>query len=99
MREVYPTITEEGFVVVSLSVEMNIASARLAQYAERNGFDWRFAVMTEDFLAAVVSQYDSRAITPPSTPHFVLSPSGTLGPLRLGGSSGSEILSELRAAG
>lgn len=99
MRDAYDQITSEGYAVLGISVEMNISSAHLKDYAERHGFPWRFAVASEEFLAAVVAQYDSRAIVPPSTPHFIRSSSGSLGPLRLGQHSASEILAELRAAG
>ena len=85
MREAYGEISSEGYAVLGVSVEMKISAAHLAEYAARHGFEWRFAIASEEFLQAVVAQYDSRAIVPPSTPHFLLSAAGGFGPLRLGG--------------
>ncbi len=99
MRDAYDQITSEGYVVLGFSVEMNISNAQLAEYADRHSFSWRFAIASEEFLAALVAQFDSRAIVPPSTPHFIVASSGSLGPLRLGQHSASQILEELRAAG
>ena len=99
MRDAYEQITNEGFVVLGVSVETNLNNIRLAEYADGNGFQWRFTVASQEFLNAIVAQYGSQAIVPPNAPHFVLSANGSLGPLQLGVKSGDEILSELRAAG
>ena len=98
MRELYPQLSAEEFVFVGLSVETNLRANQLASYADSNGFAWRFAVMTPAMLGAIVDQYGSRSIVPPSTPHFVISPSGTLGPLALGIHRENAIRAELEAA-
>ncbi|MCY3936469.1 MAG: hypothetical protein OXF22_05575 [Anaerolineaceae bacterium] len=98
MRELHPQLNPDEFAVVGLSVETNLGAANLARYADGNGFNWRFAVMTPDMLAAVVNQYGNQAIVPPRTPHFVISANGTLGPLSLGIKSEGEILAELEAS-
>lgn len=98
MRDAYEQIVEEGFVVIGVSTEANLSQKSLVEYADRNDFKWRFALASVPWVEAVVAFYGSQAIVPPSTPHFILSADGELGPLRLGIKSGNEILSELRAA-
>ena len=96
MRSLYPQLNLDEFVVVGLSLETNLSSSRLAGYADSNGFNWRFAVMTPEMLTAVVEQYGSQAAVAPRTPHFVISPNGALSPLRLGIKNEAEILAELQ---
>lgn len=96
MRSLHPQLNSDEFVVVGLSLETNLSASRLAGYADSNGFNWRFAVMTPDMLTAVVEQFGSQAAVAPRTPHFVISPNGALSPLRLGIKSESEILAELQ---
>lgn len=97
MRELYPQLNADEFAVIGLNVETNLSAADLANYADSNGFSWRFAVMTPELLAAVVNHYGNQAIVPPRTPHFVISPTGTLSRLSLGIKSEGEILAELQA--
>ena len=98
MRELLPELNEEEFVLVGLSVETHLRAGQLASYADRHDFTWRFAVMSPEMLAAVVDQYGSNVIVPPSTPHFIIAPDGRLGELKLGIHSAEEIRAELEAA-
>ena len=97
MRSLHPQLNPDEFVVVGLSLETNLRPSRLARYADSNGFSWRFAVMSPELLSAVVQQFGSQAAVASRTPHFVISPTGTLSPLSLGIKNESEILAELRA--
>jgi hypothetical protein len=97
VRELYPQLSAEEFVFVGLSVETNLRANQLASYADSNGFAWRFAVMTPAMLGAIVDQYGSRSIVPPSTPHFVIAPTGVLSALSLGIHSAADIRAELEA--
>lgn len=95
MRELYPQLSDEEFAFISLEVETNLSAGRLATYADNNGFLWRFAVMTPEMLQAVITQFGTSAIVPPSTPHFVIGPAGELSALSLGIHSAEEIRAEL----
>ncbi len=98
MRELEAQLSAEEFVFVGLSVENHLRPSQLAQYADQHDFGWRFAVMTQEFLAAIVTQYDSRAIVPPSTPHFVISPTGELSALALGHHDVASLRAKLEAS-
>ncbi len=86
-------------VVLALSVETDLSSDDVADYAEENGFDdVRFAVMSPEMLAAFVEAFGNSAANPPSTPHLVVAADGTAGDMSTGGISGDEIVAAVRSA-
>jgi thiol-disulfide isomerase/thioredoxin len=89
----------ETVTFVALSVETTIPSADLAAYADANGFDWLFAVMTPDMLAELVSAFGRTISNPPSTPHFVMRPDGSVSSLFTGVVSAEEIVAQIESAG
>lgn len=87
----------ENVIFVALSVETNISSADLAAYADENGFEWHFAVMTPELLGELVNAFGRTISNPPSTPHFVIRPDGTVSALSTGIESASEIVAQIGA--
>lgn len=71
-------------VFVALSVETALDPAVLAQYAEEHGFDWTFAVATPELLQQLAADFGQTIANPPATPHFVISPDGTVSDLTTG---------------
>ena len=71
-------------VFVALSVETALDQAALAQYADENGFDWIFAVATPELLQQLAGDFGQTIANPPATPHFVISPDGTVSDLTTG---------------
>lgn len=97
VREAVSQLAGEDVVFVALSVENGLPDATLAEYADRNEFEWVFAVAPTDLIGALVDQFGRTVIVPPSTPHFIISPDGTLSDLRTGQHSANSIVSELRS--
>jgi thiol-disulfide isomerase/thioredoxin len=67
----------ENVVYIALSVETNISAADLAAYADAQGFDYTFAVMTPDMLRAMTDAFGRIISVPPATPHLIIRPDGT----------------------
>ncbi len=87
-------------VFIALSVETDISTSDVADYAASNGFDAiRFAVMTPESLAAFVDDLGQSAANPPSTPKFVIDPMGHAGELVTGFESADEIVAKLGTTG
>ncbi len=82
----------EDVVVVALSVEGNLPNETLAAYAEKEGFDFVFAVAPVDLLQRLVETFGRAITSPPSTPHFVLYPDGSHSELATGSKSPEAIL-------
>ncbi|MEQ8675669.1 MAG: hypothetical protein RLP44_18680 [Aggregatilineales bacterium] len=97
-NNVIDNLDPSQFAFISLSVETNISSATLAEYAARNSFGWTFAVLTPDSLAALVRAFGPSISNPPVQPHFIISPDGTPTDLMTGSDSAQTIIDDLNAA-
>jgi thiol-disulfide isomerase/thioredoxin len=85
-------------IFVALSVETNISPEAVAKYTNDQGFDWVFAVMTPEMLKQLTDQFGLTVANPPSTPHFIIRPDGTVTDLSTGIKSVDAIVAELQAA-
>ena len=97
--DVYNQLTADDYVFLSLSVGENIADTQLAEYAEREGFPWLFAIATPDMLTALVDAFGRTLTNPPSTPHFVIRPDGSTTTLATGQHSAETLVAELTNVG
>jgi len=75
--EVLPAAGEDTVQFVSVDIQTQIENETLRTYTERNEFDWRFAVSSQEFLNAMVAEFGRTTTNPPSRPHFVIYPDGT----------------------
>jgi cytochrome oxidase Cu insertion factor (SCO1/SenC/PrrC family) len=86
--------------VVALSVETDLDSSTVADYAVDAGFDRiRFAVMSPDMLAALVDAYGNTVVNPPATPKIIVDAAGRAGELTTGSERLDELVAQVAAAG
>lgn len=64
------------FQSVGIDVDPNERPADLADYAEREGFDWRFAMADAGLIDLLADRFGFAVSNPPSTPTFVVSTDG-----------------------
>jgi hypothetical protein len=83
-HEVKRAHAEGSFVSVSLDVDLSESAADLAAYADREGFDWRFAVADADLYRLLQERFGVAVTNPPSTPLIVIEPGGMVRPLEFG---------------
>ncbi len=86
------------YVFVGLSVAENVDNATLASYVDGQGWNFVFAVAPEALVQGLVDTFGRTAVTPPSTPHFIIQPNGTLSEMYTGSHSADELITELKAA-
>jgi thiol-disulfide isomerase/thioredoxin len=98
VKDAYAQLSGEDVVFVALSVETNISSGDLASYADEAGFDWLFAVLSPEMLQALASEFGQTIANPPSTPHFVIQPDGTVFSFRTGIESTKQIIDQIQLA-
>ncbi len=99
LRDAIVTLGTDEYVYIALSVETNISASTLASYADNQGFDWTFAVLSPEALIALTDAFGRTISNPPSTPHFVIRPDLTVGDLQAGRiKSAEELVDELTAA-
>ena len=88
----------DDVVFVALSLETTLDPAELAAYQQSNGFDWTFAVMSEEVLQGLAGEFGRSITSAPSTPHFIIRPDGTFTELSTGIDQPEELLAILEAA-
>jgi thiol-disulfide isomerase/thioredoxin len=87
-----------GVVFVALSVAENVDNATLSQYAADNGWDFIYAAASMEVTQGLVDSFGRTAITPPSTPHFIIRPDGSLTPLATGTHDAAALVAAINAA-
>lgn len=81
------------FASVSLDVDLSETPADLAAYADREGFDWRFAMADASLYRLLQERFGVAATNPPSTPLVVIERDGTVRPLEFGrGPRGADLV-------
>lgn len=80
--EALSAIDSDDVVYISLDVDPGEATADLAAYADKHGFDWRFVVAGREMSRALAESFGDQVLAPPSTPKILVAPDGvTVGPL------------------
>jgi thiol-disulfide isomerase/thioredoxin len=91
-------VSQEDYAFITLSLAENISNEDLARYANDNGFTMIFAITPPELLDALVGNFGFSVSNPPSTPHFTISPRGTVSDLHTGISGPDALIAELMAA-
>jgi peroxiredoxin len=85
-------------VIIGLSVETTLSGADLAQYADRQDFNWTWVVATPDLLRSLVDTFGQTVTNAPSTPHFIVRPDGSFTDLDTGFESPDELIAQITEA-
>lgn len=87
------------FASVSLDVDLSETPEDLAAYADREGFDWHFAMADANLYRLLQERFGTAATNPPSTPLVVIDPDGTVRALEFGQGtrSAEQLLAEIEA--
>jgi hypothetical protein len=98
-REVVRAHDSGSFTSVSLDVDLSEAPEDLARYADREGFDWHFAMADAALYRALQERFGVAVTNPPSTPLIIIGADGSVRPLEFGRGvrSADDLLAELGA--
>jgi thiol-disulfide isomerase/thioredoxin len=97
-REVVEAHEAADFHSVGIDVDPYERAEDLAEYAEREGFDWRFAMANSQLVQLLTERYGFGVTNPPSTPTFIVSGDGGVRALEFGRvRSAGELVAELAA--
>lgn len=72
------------FHSISLDVDPNERAADLADYAEREGFDWVFALADADLARLLRERFGTAVLNPPSMPKILFRTDGSVELIGLG---------------
>ena len=76
IKQAYADLEAAGVQVISLGVEPNEQPEALAEYADRRGYEWTFALSPTELSRALADQFTAQVLAVPATPLIVLSPEG-----------------------
>ncbi len=62
--------------MISVDIDQSENAGQLKQFADRNGFAWRFAVAPKEMIAAFRQSFGVEFLNPPSEPMFIVDPRG-----------------------
>jgi thiol-disulfide isomerase/thioredoxin len=97
-REVVEAHGVADFHSVGIDVDPNERAEDLADYAVREGFDWRFVMADAELVQLLTDRYGFGVTNPPSTPTFIVTADGGIRALEFGHvRSAAELLAELAA--
>lgn len=65
------------YAILGLNTDPNEDAAKVREYAEENGFGWRFAVAPAGLTDALVAEFGSTVVNAPSTPVIVVCAGGS----------------------
>ena len=83
---------QENVVLIALSSEVDLPSADLANYVQKNDFPYISAVMPADYLRAMAEDLGREVAVPPAMPFVIVAPDGTISDLFTGGATSDELL-------
>lgn len=66
----------EDLVSIGLDIDTNENASDLKTYIENNGFDWIYAVASEEVTREIANLYGAQFLNPPSTPILVIDRKG-----------------------
>jgi hypothetical protein len=69
-------VASPDVVYISLDVDPNERAEELADYARREGFEWRFVVASAEVSRSLAATFGDQILSPPATPIVVLGPVG-----------------------
>jgi cytochrome oxidase Cu insertion factor (SCO1/SenC/PrrC family) len=81
----------DDFVSVGIDIDLNESADQLKGHAERNGFDWVYAVATPEVAREISDLYGVNFLNPPSTPMLIIDRQGQAHPLPFGLKSAAEL--------
>lgn len=67
----------EDIVLIDLNVDSDEDANAVREHASRNGFDWRFAVLSDSVTDALIEEFGRRVVSPPQSPVVLLCPDDT----------------------
>jgi hypothetical protein len=85
----------DDFVSVGIDIDLNESAEQLKDHAERNGFDWVYAIATPEVARAISDLYGVNFLNPPSTPMLIIDRHGQAHPLPFGIKKAAELQAAL----
>lgn len=87
----------DAAISVAIDVDLNEDEDILRRHAERNDFDWRYAVATPELAQDLADTFGSKFLNPPSVPMFLVDKTGGVHLLDFGQKSVEYLTAQIQA--
>ncbi len=81
----------EDLVSIGIDIDTNENASDLKTYVENNGFDWIYAVASEEVTREISNLYGAQFLNPPSTPILIIDRKGQAHPMPFGIKSAEDL--------
>ncbi|MBE0684820.1 MAG: redoxin domain-containing protein, partial [Anaerolineaceae bacterium] len=81
----------ENLISIGLDIDTNEKASDLKTYVENNGFNWIYAVASEEVTREIANLYGAQFLNPPSTPILIIDRKGQAHPMPFGIKSAEEL--------
>lgn len=85
----------DDFVSLAIDIDPNEDVDMVTQYTQKNGFDWRYVVASDELINAISSEYGAQYLNPPSTPMLIIDKQGGAHTLPFGIKSAADLQAAL----
>jgi len=82
----------DDFESLGINIDPNEDVNLLTGYVQKNGFDWKYVVASNEMIDEISSLYGPQFLNPPSTPMLIIDKQGNAHPLKFGIKSAQELL-------
>jgi len=82
----------DDFESLGVNIDPNEDVNLLTGYVQKNGFDWKYVVASNEMIDEISSLYGPQFLNPPSTPMLIIDKQGNAHPLKFGIKSAQELL-------
>jgi hypothetical protein len=89
--KVYEAAGPENVVSVALDIDLNESQELLREHATRNGFDWHYAIATQEVARQIGADFGQQFLTPPSVPMLLIRPDNSVVAFPFGIKSADEL--------
>lgn len=87
----YEAAGPENVVSVALDIDLNESQELLREHATRNGFDWHYAIATQEVARQIGADFGQQFLTPPSVPMLLIRPDNSVVAFPFGIKSAEEL--------
>lgn len=82
---------DSGLISIGFDVDQNEKADDLKKYVESNGFDWIYAVPSNEIVNEIANLYGANFLNPPLTPIFIIDRQGIVHLMNMGLKSAEDL--------
>ena len=78
VKALHERLNSDDFVSIGLDVDLHETPEDLAAFINDNGFDWTYAITSQDLARGIANQFGANFLNPPLAPIFLIDRHGNM---------------------